>query len=92
MSVLVSTPPTVVKRQKPWGVHMRNHNADFVHMRGQHHPLAVVCAGGRASARDQVAKPVGLHRIDQALQQAADDLADLLLLPAGAEHTAQLLN
>lgn len=82
----------VGKAAKALCVHVRYHYADLVHVSGQHDPLALLTAGGRAFHSDQVAQPVGPDLIDQSVQMVDDRLTDPLLLPAGAEYPAQLLD
>ena len=68
------------------------HDADLVHVGGEHDPLAIGRGGGGALARYQVAEIVRLYRVDNAVQQAADGRADTLFVAGGPVDRAQLFD
>ena len=64
--------------QEPAVVHVGHHQADLVHVGGQHHARAVAVARG-----GQVAERVDLHPVDERRELGADDLPDPVLLARG---------
>jgi len=67
---------------------LREHEADLVHVRGDHHPQPILT---RAHARSQdVPQRVHFHLLTQRFHFAQDDFAHFLLIARNSQGVAQL--